>query len=281
MAPAILCRGRASALVADRQYEPSDSEGDSDSDDSDSDEEVSEGEGSDRGDDDDRSDADSDAGAGTNGHAGPSRKRAGRSSKSPTSKRKRLASPHLPGQPKRLTRNARDAHYDRIDRYYASGTSWGMSVAQSIYLLATVLERADNDLLWLAILGATHQYVAGRIDRDTYEGYHELFLDEVVRLNVSPIPSTNRNGNGNGVTSSLGNGKTPNPDDRSITRTDELRFMLFRHWTLYDAMLHSGYVAGRLGIWKEKGRKRLQGLLAKMGYVFSFLAAASQCHTHA
>ena len=43
--------------------------------------------------------------------------------------------------------------------------------------------------------------------------------------------------------------------------------MMFRHWNLYDAMYHSSYVAGKLGIWKEKGRKRLSGLLAKMGYV--------------
>ena len=46
--------------------------------------------------------------------------------------------------------------------------------------------------------------------------------------------------------------------------------MLFRHWTLYDAMFHSSYVAGKLGIWKEKGRQKLTGLLAKMGYVRSF-----------
>ena len=54
-------------------------------------------------------------------------------------------------------------------------------------------------------------------------------------------------------------------DDMSLRTTDELRFELFRHWTLYDAMFHSSYVAGKLGIWKEQGRKRLAGLLAKMG----------------
>jgi cell division control protein 45 len=32
-------------------------------------------------------------------------------------------------------------------------------------------------------------------------------------------------------------------------------------------MFHSSYVASKLGIWKERGRKRLTGLLAKMGYV--------------
>ena len=151
-------------------------------------------------------------------------------------------------QPRRLPRAVRQAHYDRIQKYYDSGTSSGMSVSQTIYLLATVLERADNDLLWLAILSITYQYCSSRIDREQYEAYHELFTDEVVRLNAIPTGS-----------------KVPNPDDRSIARSDELRFTLFRSWNLYDAMLHSAYVAGRLGIWREKGRKRLQGLLAKMG----------------
>jgi cell division control protein 45 len=78
-----------------------------------------------------------------------------------------------------------------------------------------------------------------------------MFLDEVVRLNHEQLGR-----------------KMPNPDDRSIAKSEELRFTLFRHWNLYDAMLHSAYVAGRMGIWKEKGKKRLQGLLAKMGQVF-------------
>ena len=106
-----------------------------------------------------------------------------------------------------------------------------------------------------AVLGLTHQYISSRIDRDTYDERHSLYLDEVARLNP---PSPGRNGllpaNGN-------------PDDNAISPSEELRFVLFRHWNLYDAMFHSGYVAGRMGIWKEKGRKKLVGLLAKMGCV--------------
>lgn len=60
--------------------------------------------------------------------------------------------------------------------------------------------------------------------------------------------------------------KSQNPDDNSVYASDELRFMMFRHWNLYDAMYHSSYVASKLGIWKERGRKRLTGLLAKMGF---------------
>lgn len=108
-----------------------------------------------------------------------------------------------------------------------------------------------------AILGLTYQYISSRISRETYETYHSVYYDEVSRLNPPAI---------NGGVNSL------NPDDNGVRATEELRFMLFRHWTLYDAMYHSSYVASKLGIWKERGRKRLTGLLAKMGYANYMIA---------
>jgi len=107
----------------------------------------------------------------------------------------------------------------------------------------------------LAILGLTYQYITSRITREDYEAYHGLYYDEVSRLN--PLPASSNSGSA--FILSL------NPDDLSVRATDELRFMFFRHWTVYDAMYHSSYVASKLGIWKERGRKRLTGLLAKMG----------------
>lgn len=103
-----------------------------------------------------------------------------------------------------------------------------------------------------AILGLTHQYVTSRIDRDEYDERHDLYIDEVARLNAPPTT-------GSGLL------PTGDPDNMTISQSEELRFVLFRHWNLYDAMLHSGYVAGRLGVWRDKGRKQLTGLLAKMG----------------
>lgn len=99
------------------------------------------------------------------------------------------------------------------------------------------------------------------IDRERYESYVAILADEVARLSqdaASLQTSTE-------VAASSG------PNDRSIRPSIELRFCLVRHWNLYDAMYHSGYVAGRLKLWKERGRKNLQGFLAKMGFVFSFL----------
>jgi len=46
--------------------------------------------------------------------------------------------------------------------------------------------------------------------------------------------------------------------------------MLYRHWTLYESMFHSPYVATRLGIWKDTGRKKLHTMLAKVGYDAAF-----------
>lgn len=106
----------------------------------------------------------------------------------------------------------------------------------------------------LAIMGLTYQYTTSRISRAEYDKYHPIFYDEVFRLNP---PATA----GSSATTSL------HPDDSSIRATDELRFLLFRHWNLYDAMYHSSYVAGKLGIWRERGKKKLSGLLAKMGLV--------------
>jgi len=112
----------------------------------------------------------------------------------------------------------------------------------------------------LAILGLTFQYTTSRISRDTYDKFHSIYYDEVTRLN--PLPA--------GVDDNPDAITALNPDDLSIRTTEELRFTLFRHWTLYDAMFHSSYVAGKLGIWKERGRKRLTGLLAKMGLVLLY-----------
>lgn len=170
-----------------------------------------------------------------------------------------------------MTREERDHHVARVDKHYTSGTWYGQSAAGTVYILATVLERVDNELLWyvslalsvaypaltesacprLAILGLTYQYTTARISREYYDRYHSIYYDEVFRLNPPPP-------NGGSLTSL-------HPDDQSVRATEELRFMLFRHWTLYDAMYHSSYVASKLGIWKERGRKRLNGLLAKMG----------------
>eukprot|EP00510_Aplanochytrium_minuta_P002458 CAMPEP_0184023020 /NCGR_PEP_ID=MMETSP0954-20121128/11045_1 /TAXON_ID=627963 /ORGANISM="Aplanochytrium sp, Strain PBS07" /LENGTH=341 /DNA_ID=CAMNT_0026305691 /DNA_START=254 /DNA_END=1276 /DNA_ORIENTATION=- len=45
----------------------------------------------------------------------------------------------------------------------------------------------------------------------------------------------------------------------------EFKLMMHRHWSLYDSLFYSEYVASRLGIWKASGKANLQTFLAKMG----------------
>ncbi|KAF8306245.1 CDC45-like protein [Clavulina sp. PMI_390] len=150
----------------------------------------------------------------------------------------------------RVTREQRRQHQAVIDKHYNSGRWYGQSAAGTVYVLTTLLKRADNDLLWLSILGLTYQFITSRISRDKYDMFHGMYVDEVARLNP-PEESSNH---------------TVDADDTQIRLSEELRFTLFRHWNLYDSMYHSSYVANKLGIWQEKGRKKLQGLLAKMGF---------------
>ncbi|TFK55169.1 CDC45-like protein [Heliocybe sulcata] len=217
-------------------YEP---EADSDEDDDDSDLES------------DEASEEEDAGDDYEGDSSPSGKRRSSGEDGPRRRKRRRTDQD---RPLRMSRADRERHSSIINKHYTLGTWHGQSASGTIYILATVLERVDNDLLWLAILGLTHQYNTTRISREEYEKYHSIYYDEVFRLNP-PLPAD--------ASSRL---KSLHPDDQSVRATEELRFMLFRHWTLYDAMYHSSYVASKLGIWKEKGRKRLSGLLAKMGF---------------
>lgn len=105
-------------------------------------------------------------------------------------------------------------------------------------------------------MGLTYQFNAALIDRERYDTYAVVLQDEVARLNIH-----------HDVVLNVG-GAYPvsGPTDRSIRPAEELRLTLFRHWNLYDSMYHSGYVAGKLKLWRDRGRKNLQGLLAKMGF---------------
>lgn len=155
-----------------------------------------------------------------------------------------------------------------------------------LYSLASDLGREDNDLLWLTIVGVTSMELYGRSSagvgvsvRDSstktpLTGWmgvrgariRQLLRDEVRRLN--PPPDL-RGGGVNAAALPEASGLIPttalSPEDTSIRLSPEPKFLLIRHWSLYDSMLHSPYLFSRLRIWNEGGLKRLHKLLAKMG----------------
>jgi len=160
-----------------------------------------------------------------------------------------------------------------------------------MYSLASELGREDNDLLWWTIVGVATMELYGRSsagiavpvrgnERNRSAGWlgvrgariRQLLRDEVRRLNPPDVA------NGKALENS---GIIPttarSPEDTSIRLSPEPKFLLVRHWSLYDSMLHSPYLFSRLKTWSDAGLKRLHILLAKMGIS---RAQCRQSYTH-
>lgn len=170
------------------------------------------------------------------------------------------------------------------------------------------------DVTWQAILGTTDQYLKGRLNEDQYDaccqflkmelGDHLISASDRVTYSVQgELPGSSTN-NGNIVTAAITAGAsgangtiapvtTTNATNISIAgaqaghiqETAEYRFYLHRHWSLYEAMFHSSYVASRFPIWNSRGKTKLQELLAEMGVplhqckqLFSFMTPEIRQH---
>ncbi|THY46604.1 CDC45-like protein [Aureobasidium pullulans] len=177
-------------------------------------------------------------------------------------------------------------HEAVLEAYYSLGTSASEPISSMLYSLASELGREDNDLLWLALVGMSSTELYGRSKTANSEArqnpwnlsrgdqIRDVLRDEVRRLNPVPASDIARERDEAG-------GIIPtharSPTDNSIRLSPEPKFLLIRHWSLYESMLHSPYLSSRLHIWSDAGRRRLHKLLAKMGVS---LAEAEKGYTH-
>ncbi|CAI0642622.1 unnamed protein product [Colletotrichum noveboracense] len=179
-----------------------------------------------------------------------------------------------------------------LRKYYKIGASFSEPISSMMYSLASELGREDNDLLWLTIVGVTSMELYGRSsagiavpvrnsDRGQGNGWmgvrgariRQLLRDEVRRLNPPDVNSSRTSAENSGIIPTTAR----SPEDTSIRLSPEPKFLLIRHWSLYDSMLHSPYLFARLKTWSETGLKRLHKLLAKMGVS---LVQCKQSYTH-
>ena len=188
----------------------------------------------------------------------------------------------------------RRKHEAVLTKYYSLGASYSEPISSILYSLAAELAREDNDLLWHAIVGVSSLELYGRSmtgvgissasdsggsagwGGERGEAIRQVLRDEVRRLNPPDPNDTSREiarGEASGVIPTTAR----SPTDTSIRLSPEPRFLLIRHWSLYDSMLHSPYLSARLHIWSDAGRKRLHKLLAKMGVS---LTQCKQSYTH-
>ncbi|CZR66967.1 related to sna41 protein [Phialocephala subalpina] len=191
----------------------------------------------------------------------------------------------------------RRKHESVLQAYYTLGASYSEPISSMMYSLASELGREDNDLLWMTIVGVTSMELYGRSSvgvaassgksSQSPQGWlgtrgsrtRQLLRDEVRRLNPPELAESSFNGNRNALPENSGVIPTTarSPTDTSIRLSPEPKFLLIRHWSLYDSMLHSPYLSSRLRIWSDAGRKRLHKLLAKMGVS---LVQCKQSYTH-
>ena len=209
------------------------------------------------------------------------------------------SSPPIPKQRsartlRRELRRLRAKHESVLEAYYDMGASYAEPISSVMYSLAEHLGREDNDLLWHAIVGVSSLELYGRsmkgvgistsLDTGGSAGWagergerlRQVLRDEVRRLNppdLNDVRAEATRGESSGVIPTTAR----SPTDTSIRLSPEPRFLLIRHWSLYESMLHSPYLAARLHIWSDLGRKRLHKLLAKMGVS---LTQCKQNYTH-
>ena len=181
-------------------------------------------------------------------------------------------------------RDLRRRRRHRIRLHYSCGSYHASPSAWTAYALCRQLRFGDTpDLLWLACVGVTDAYLHGRLDVAGYSALAvdlkrhvgRLFPNDLVdragravyaeELEASSSLSNNNNGNVNSnelrTWTQIGlseNGR--------ILFQDEYKFMLLRHTSLWDSLLHSNFVASKLQVWKSAGRQKLMELLAKMGF---------------
>lgn len=215
-------------------------------------------------------------------------------SQSPPSSPPPAAQPPSPRKLRRRLLRLRRKYEAVLHKYYSLGATYSEPISSLLYSLAEELGREDNHLLWYAIVGVSSLELYGRsmtgvgisisLDSGGSTGWggergeriRQVLRDEVHRLNP-PDPTDTRGENARGETSGVIPTTARSPTDTSIRLSPEPRFLLIRHWSLYDSMLHSPYLAARLHIWSDVGRKRLHKLLAKMGVS---LSQCKQSYTH-
>ena len=172
----------------------------------------------------------------------------------------------------------------QIAIYYNAGTSFGVPSAWVAYTLCQRYLRFGNvgHLLWLACVGVTDAFLHGRIDTLGYAELAEDLMRHVHRLYPNDlVDRALRRGAVYAVQEDLTqefDHDDPNAlgdahrttvavsEAGKILCQKDFKFMLLRHWTLYDSMRYSNYVATKLQVYTSEGRQRLKELLARMGF---------------
>lgn len=122
---------------------------------------------------------------------------------------------------------------------------YNRSVAIIMYDLAIDLSRSNNYLLWLGIVGLTHQLKSEKISTQKFETEAEQILRHISRNQVST-------GHARG-------------NDWRIRWQKDLQLELYRKWSVYQSLCHSPLVVCRFQLYNDKGMRNLSEFLVQTG----------------
>ncbi|CAG2187763.1 CDC45 [Mytilus edulis] len=133
---------------------------------------------------------------------------------------------------KRRDKRIWDENRQKILFEYNQFSTYGTSASLIMFELAWKMSKDTNDLVWLAVVGVTDQYIHFKTPRDKY-------IDDAMALE-SHVARHNHRGDDEDNIISI--------NCLKIVFDEELQLTLYRHWSLFDSICHSVNLASEMGM---------------------------------
>jgi cell division control protein 45 len=144
----------------------------------------------------------------------------------------------------------------RMLREYYEGYYYGSPTSLVLYTMASDVGYQTQQLLWLACVGLASYLETGYFSLDTFR----TIAQEVDNHFLSQIsgPTDENQPDNPSITSTQGT-------NNGLRFTEDLRLVMYRHWSLFQAMWHSPYVYSKLELHRDHGHGTMQKLLMFAG----------------
>jgi hypothetical protein len=167
-------------------------------------------------------------------------------------KERRLKEEKRLEQEERNTKKQIKRIVQRYNQYYFDSNHYGFPVSYFVYELALQLNRCRADCEWLACVGVTSHFINGNISRSNYDELADrLRLSVLKRSGAASV--ANAGAERGNIDEATGEVLHAGRDGFVLVHDQEPRFVLYRYWSLYNAMQASDYVASRLNLLNPSG----------------------------
>ena len=108
------------------------------------------------------------------------------------------------------------------------------------------------DFIWQAILGVTDTFLRVKVTEELYTSYCMQLKEELYNHMLNNFNSKYLINDGDKEV------MIPGSKSGHINEELEYRFYMYRHWSLFESMLHSDYMAAKMSVWQSIGANKLK-----------------------